>query len=36
MCRLCHGYDACLTFPQTWSIVEGVNGALPRLLALGS
>lgn len=34
ICRLCYGYDACLTFPQTWSVVEGVNGAQAWMLAL--
>lgn len=30
ICHLSYGYDACLTFPQTWSVMEGVNGG-PRL-----
>lgn len=36
ICRPCYGYDACLTFPQTWSIMEGVNGAHAWMLALSS
>lgn len=33
---LCYGYDACLTFPQTWSITDRVSGALAWMSALHS
>lgn len=33
---LCYGYDACLTFPQTWSITDRASGALAWMSALRS